>query len=57
MKNKNHFGNKIILYPRRDPFGPNKDTLEYLLENYHNLSVTEAIDKALEDSYGASIAP
>ena len=46
---------KSILY--REPFGPNRDTLEYMLENYRDCSVIDAVRYTEYDVYREHLAP
>lgn len=40
-----------------EPFGPNRDTLEYMLYHYKHLSVIDAVNKTKSDEIGAHLAP
>ena len=40
-----------------ESFGPNRDTLEYMLYHYKHLSVIDAVNNTKSDNLGAHFAP
>ena len=40
-----------------EAFGPNRDTLEYMLQHYKHLSVIDAVKQTKDDDLGSYLSP